>query len=158
MFHTWMWHLTCQTTTNHRISWILRRDCPVLIACLCTHSTPLILSGMTVPLLPQVKVSSFTWLYFLLPNPCFSFISRILLYFSCLLCCIFTIWKMYISLITEFTVHVVSSISPDIAHVGVYFMPLFHIHIHLFGLSVSPPFLSGHFFLSNVASYPSFFL
>lgn len=64
---------------------------------------------------------------------------------------------MYISLITEFTVHVVSSISPDIAHVGVYFMPLFHIHIHLFGLSVSPPFLSGHFFLSNVASYPSFF-
>lgn len=98
MFLTWMWHLTCQTITNHRIFWILRRDCPVLIVYLCTHSTPLILSGMTVPSPPRVKVSSLTWLYLLLPGPLSFFFSTILLcllYFKALVILYYSHLKMY---------------------------------------------------------------
>lgn len=85
MCHTWMLLLTCQSTTNLTICWILRRGCQALIACRCTlslPSPPLTLSGTTAPLPHPVKVSCLDSILHLFLPLCFLLFQPLCLIFT----------------------------------------------------------------------------
>lgn len=85
MCHTWMLLLTCQSTTNLRICWILRRGCQALIACHCTlslPSPPQTLSGTIAPLPHPVKVSCLDSILHLFLPLCFLLFQPLCLIFT----------------------------------------------------------------------------